>query len=68
MPVDDGGDFERIALGLKDGQLAGVEFTDRLGQKTIISFFDSSLNPALPADTFVFDVPDYVDIIDESDL
>jgi outer membrane lipoprotein carrier protein len=66
LPVVEQGDFERIGLGFSGKQLLHVEFTDRLAQRTSISFSEVQQNPTLSADDFVFEVPDYVDVIDES--
>jgi outer membrane lipoprotein carrier protein len=59
-------DFQRIELGLRDNTLVRLTLDDRFGQKTIIYFTDIVLNPALDPTIFDFDVPEGVDLIDQT--
>lgn len=66
IPDERKSDFERIELGLRDNKLVRLTLDDRFGQKTIIDFTDIVLNPALEPAIFSFEVPDGVDVIDQT--
>lgn len=56
-------EFERILLGLKDGQLVLMIMEDAFGLRTEIRFFGIQRNPSLDADLFRFTPPDGSDVI-----
>jgi len=66
IPDERQSDFQRIELGLRDNKLVRLTLDDRFGQKTIIDFTDIVLNPALKPALFSFEVPDGVDVIDQT--
>lgn len=66
IPADRQSDFQRVELGLRDNTLVRLTLDDRFGQKTVIHFTDIVLNPALEPTFFDFDVPDGVDLIDQT--
>jgi outer membrane lipoprotein-sorting protein len=66
--VDTSSDFESVALLFSDAAPIGLELRDRLGQITRIRFYSARSNPALAPSDFELQVPDTVDVIDESGL
>ena len=60
----DGAGFESARLGFGDGGLEVMQFTDALGQKSVIDFGAWKRNPAFPAATFRFAPPKGVDVIE----
>jgi len=64
--VDANSDFESVALNFKDDELRGLELRDKLGQTTRIQFGNAQLNPGLSQSDFDLDIPDTVDVIDET--
>jgi len=65
-PEDNSGDFEQIRIGFNGNALAGLQLTDKLAQTTTILFTNVRPKPELSAADFVLNLPDSVDIIDES--
>jgi outer membrane lipoprotein carrier protein len=65
-PAESDSDFEWIALGFSGQRLVQLDLRDKLGQTTRVEFTDIELNPKLGSDEFEFDIPDGVDVIDES--
>ena len=59
----DGAGFESARLGFGDGGLEQMQFTDALGQKSVIRFGAWQRNPAFPSSTFQFAPPKGVDVI-----
>lgn len=65
MPkVDDGG-FERIYIGFKEGELRYMEMIDNFKHHTSIAFKKVERNPTLATETFLFKMPEGVDVIGE---
>lgn len=63
MPkVDDGG-FERIYIGFKGGELRYMEMVDSFKHLTFIAFKKIERNPTLAVETFLFKVPEGVDVV-----
>lgn len=60
----DGAGFSTARLGFGDGGLEKMQFTDALGQQSVISFDGWQRNPAFPATTFKFSPPGGVDVIE----
>lgn len=64
-PRDIESQYETVRLGFREGELAGMELFDNLGQKTRIEFQDVRRNPPLEDGLFEFSPPAGVDVIDE---
>ena len=62
-PKDRDNGFAKIELGVKDGKLSRMLFSDNSEQTTLIALFDVSLNLEIDADHFEFNPPDDVDIV-----
>ncbi|MBL0420936.1 outer membrane lipoprotein chaperone LolA [Ramlibacter sp. AW1] len=56
-PRDKEGQVSRVLLGLRGTRLERLEIQDALGQRSVITFHDMELNPALPPETFRFRAP-----------
>jgi len=65
-PIGSRGDFRDIVIALDNGQIVELRLADRFAQTTVIRFLDVQLNPVIPADQFRLELPDYVDIIDQT--
>jgi len=63
VPKTASGDFEMLFVGLEGAALAALELRDAFGQATQILFADFEANVEVEDETFVFDVPDGVDVI-----
>ncbi len=59
-------DFEDIVIALDKGRITQLRLADRFAQVTVIRFTDVRVNPDVPADTFRLELPDYVDVIDQT--
>ncbi|UDG82096.1 outer membrane lipoprotein chaperone LolA [Candidatus Vallotia cooleyia] len=55
--------FDRIRIGLKDGNLKEMELYDVFGNLTLLAFLDIRKNPILPDDIFKFAVPKGANVI-----
>ena len=62
--VEDGG-FERIYIGFKGGELRYMEMVDSFKHTTTITFTNVERNPVLSVETFLFKMPDGVDVVGE---
>lgn len=65
-PKSEDAPFSRARLGFSGNELAGMEMTDALGQRTRIEFSDWQRNPVFEADTFRFVPPPQVDVIGDA--
>lgn len=65
MPKNEDGGFERIFIGFKDGELRYMEMVDSFKHLTYIAFKKIERNPTLAMETFLFKVPDGVDVVGE---
>ncbi len=65
VPKQGDGGFESLRIGFRNGELAGVEILDNLGQRSVLQFKAVRLNVALPADRMVFAVPKGADVIQQ---
>ena len=65
VPKNAEGGFESLRIGFRQGELAGVEITDSLGQRSVLQFRSVKLNVALPAERLVFVVPKGADLIQQ---
>jgi len=63
VPKQADGGFESLRIGFRNGELAAVDITDSLGQRSLLQFRDLKLNRPLPADRWVFAVPKGADVI-----
>ncbi len=59
-------DFETISVAFHGGQLHAMELNDALGQRTRVLFDDMTTNTTLEDSLFVMQVPEGVDVIDNS--
>lgn len=58
--------FQWIDLHFNNGELAGMRFQDSLNQLTELKFSDIKLNKKIPEGRFVFNPPEGVDVIRNS--
>ena len=65
MPKQEDGGFERIFIGFKDGELRYMEMVDSFKHLTYIAFKKIERNPTLAVETFLFKVPEGVDVVGE---
>lgn len=65
VPRQGNGGFESLRIGFRNGELAGVEILDSLGQRSVLQFRAVKLNIPLPADRMVFTVPKGADVIQQ---
>ncbi len=64
-PKQEDGGFERIFIGFKDGELRYMEMVDSFKHQTFIAFKKIERNPTLATETFLFKVPEGVDVVGE---
>jgi len=66
-PQSPDGQIRGVMLGLRSTasgpELAVLDVQDNLGQRSVLTFSGFELNPALPANTFVFKAPAGADVI-----
>ncbi len=62
-PYHRDGDFERVLLAFRDGQLLVMDMADQFGQFTRLEFLGLQRNPELDAELFTFDPPPGTDIL-----
>jgi chaperone LolA len=55
--------FERIAIGFRNGELAAMELHDAFGQVTQLTFSNVQRNPVIAPDTFKFVPPKGADVL-----
>ena len=65
MPKQEDSGFERIFIGFKDGELRYMEMVDSFKHLTYIAFKKIERNPMLAVETFLFKVPEGVDVVGE---
>lgn len=63
IPRQNDSGFERVRIGLADGELREMELRDSFGQTTLIRFVMLKANPELPASRFQFSPPVNADVI-----
>ncbi|WP_286238395.1 outer membrane lipoprotein chaperone LolA [Neptuniibacter halophilus] len=63
QPLTENFNFSLIRLAFSDGVISELMLEDSLGQRTSVVFTEQQLNPALDPATFLFRVPDGVDLI-----
>ena len=56
-------DIKFFIIGFEGDSISNISFTNNLGQKTHISFFNTKMNLSLPEDIFNFNLPEGVDLI-----
>jgi outer membrane lipoprotein carrier protein len=61
--LDGESEFERILLGLKEGEIRMMAMEDAFGQRTEILFQNAMINPPLEAELFVFTPPEGTDVV-----
>ncbi|TWH76825.1 outer membrane lipoprotein carrier protein [Azomonas agilis] len=57
--------FDSLRLSFRNGVINDMQLVDNVGQRTNIQFSEIKLNPNLPANRFVFEIPKGVDVISE---
>ncbi|MEM6513698.1 MAG: outer membrane lipoprotein chaperone LolA [Pseudomonadota bacterium] len=62
-PTSPDAGFTRMEMGFLDGRLDRLVFFDTLAQTTLVQFDDVVVNALIPAERFVFSVPEYADVI-----
>jgi len=65
-PEQGGSLFDSMTIAFDGAKPASIALTDTLGQVTAISFTELELNPMLPGDRFVFEIPSGVDVINNA--
>jgi len=65
-PKEEDGSFEHLYLAINDGQLARLEIHDSFGQTTELIFSNLQTDIAIDNAAFEFQLPDGVDVIDET--
>lgn len=63
-PKEAGYAFERMMVLFKEGVLREILLMDTLGQKTVVDFADVKVNQSIPEQTFKFEIPEGVDVVD----
>lgn len=58
--------FERLSLSFTDTTLIEMQFEDSLGQKTSLSFNTMRVNETIDPDVFVFQIPEGVEVLDNT--
>lgn len=57
--------FEKIGIGLKDGEPIGMELRDSFGQVSVLTFTKFEKNPSLSASQFKFVMPKGADLLQQ---
>ncbi|HVJ60194.1 MAG TPA: outer-membrane lipoprotein carrier protein LolA, partial [Burkholderiaceae bacterium] len=57
--------FERIEIGLRDGQLAGMMLRDSFGQTSNLAFAKVERNPKVDPQLFRFTPPKGADVLED---
>lgn len=60
--------FERLSLTFADTVLEEMQFEDSLGQKTSLTFTGVTTNQVLDDSAFVFEIPEGIDVLDNTGL
>ena len=63
-PVDPASLYERVTLYFRDRTLYSIHVDNGNGQRTFWEFFNHEINTPLDDDTFVFEVPEDIELID----
>lgn len=63
VPRTADGMLQEVRVGFDGDALAALEIIDGFGQRSLLEFSGVEVNPALPADTFDFKVPDGADVL-----
>jgi len=66
IPIDTHDDFKKLSLGFSNEEIRLMELATNIGQVIRIEFDSVRRNEKLDNSLFVFDAPDYVDIIGEA--
>ena len=59
------GSFQSVQVGFRGKVLAAVAIIDSFGQHSLLQFSQFANNPALPSDSFKFNVPAGADVIEQ---
>jgi outer membrane lipoprotein carrier protein len=62
-PKGKDGQLQTVRVGFKAAELAALEILDSFGQRSLLSFKQLEVNPALPANSFQFTPPAGADLI-----
>ncbi len=63
IPKQPDSDFKVMLVGLQNGKIKTMRFLDNFNQQTEISFDKLIINPVFKEDTFIFKVPQGVDVM-----
>lgn len=55
--------YTQLLIEFSNGTLSGINFSDNLGQKTLIDFQNFILNPSFEDNFFTFKIPEGVDVV-----
>ncbi len=66
VPKQKDGSFERLSLGFGEGRLRSMEVQDSFGQLSEFLFNNMILDEKIDPATFQFELPDDVDVMDET--
>ncbi len=62
-PRSKDGQLQNVQVGFQGNALAALEILDAFGQRSVLRFGKVEVNPALPANSFVFKAPTGADVI-----
>lgn len=63
LPLEEGGNFQKMRLFFANGVMQELMLEDLLGQRTTILFRDATINPSVESGSFSFSAPEGTDII-----
>lgn len=63
VPKDSSSPYSHVEFEFNGRQLSGLNFKDKLDQRTLIVFDQVQLNVEIPSSVFVFDPPEGTDVI-----
>lgn len=66
IPKSDDSGFDALYIAMVDGKIAHMELKDSFGQLTRIDFENVRINPSVDLSRFKLDIPEGVDVIDET--
>lgn len=67
QPLSENSLFTLMELDFSDNSPSELRFTDRFGQRTRLQFFETKQNIEYTPDAFVFELPDGVDLFNETE-
>ncbi len=64
-PKSKGEVFNEVILGFQNNQISQMQFSNQLGQKTIVDFSKVKTGVSVPQNRFIFSAPKGVDVVKE---